>query len=1365
MVIQSNGAPSPSHSDHFLRRKTPNGVLNAAYDGTSVEQTERPHAMKHILLPVSDHFPHTGLRGLGVAQDMGVMPSIPTYDARSPYSTPNLRSPMPTDAWGNALVMTPEHASSPWAARPTGMTPLDSVLNQLPLQTAQQLMAYPQHPNGHLHGFMPSPAQAPFVPTASGSYQTFGPFWPHPGYQNYIPAATRDVFWTAALPPQSQFLPNSGQLASYSGWHMNNSTPRPGLPNPGFGGGMFPPARSLPPNQYPSTQNYYQSPPQAQTPNFAYAPSLAQTPHMTPNLTPNLTPSVPLGYPLHVDLPIPAETPSSRERVFEQAVIVYQELVKHLGRARAASGGRSSTLPLRYPRPPRPAGSDAPLPIQRHNSTGTIGSDRPPLPSQHRHSFINDHASRTALLSGADAAAWQSEANTPLRSPPAPHRLVHLRTGSDALATSHDHLPFRNALAALDLLTVFCQESNWTWIEGLLLGGSLAYALADYSKAYEWYSKILKVDPRHVETITNLGATLMAMEQKDEAERFWRKAVQLRPGRFDAVEHLVGLFCTQGRNKDAIAVIDYVENALRRKRRKGSHILDANGDFVPSESDDRPMFDYETERDHRHDGNMFAGSDQPGFASSGYAIPGTENGRMHTLVHARGNLLYGAGDVVGAARAFEEAVLITVGRQFGTIDGLVSHILAVLSREVGLTQDNRGAPEEPLLIPPSFALETLRLCFPPDGNLPGLRELPSNGTGLRSALGTTSNSLLSLAKIFQDSMASSNPKPMPFRTNFGVREILALYYLSISLQKSPSTANNVGILLAGLQQQATPKMLSILGKENLPNIPGVVPGTGISMALAYYNFGLNLDRKHAHLYTNLGSLLKDLGQLNTAIKMYDEAVKCDPKFDIALANLANAVKDQGRIHDAIRYYKRAVDASPDFAEAVCGLANALNSVCGWSGRGGIASDRGSRDRWHVDENGMLRDGTNPGAISSGWIKRVVDLVDKQLAGGELWGQGLVSNSLIDQLVASVAITIRDPRDLQSRTDALRKELISWQGRKWEGHRVVRAVERVTKRLTWQWYQDSFVNPQTRPPGSYNRPMLPPNLPVPTAPTVLPFHTFTSPMSARQIRQISQRNGLRISCSTLKAPWLPLTVWRPPRPPNPYFKVGYVSSDFNNHPLAHLMQSVFGMHNTNKVKAYCYATTASDNSIHRQKIEREAPRFHDASTWSAERLVKQIVDDGIHILVNLNGYTRGARNEVFAARPAPIQMSFMGFAGTLGAEWCDYLLADETAVPPSTLRPWRRNVEIEDQLQDDTVGSRNSEDTEWIYGENLIYCRDTFFCCDHKQSAPDAQEELVDWDEELKTRRRMRKEIFPDLPEDAIIIGNFNQLYKVRYLIE
>jgi hypothetical protein len=204
-----------------------------------------------------------------------------------------------------------------------------------------------------------------------------------------------------------------------------------------------------------------------------------------------------------------------------------------------------------------------------------------------------------------------------------------------------------------------------------------------------------------------------------------------------------------------------------------------------------------------------------------------------------------------------------------------------------------------------------------------------------------------------------------------------------------------------------------------------------------------------------------------------------------------------------------------------------------------------------------------------------------------------------------------------------------------------------------------------------------------------------------------------------------------------------------------MQSVFGLHDRTRVRAICYATTASDGSVYRQQIERETPVFRDVSGWSSKQVVDQIIRDEIHILVNLNGYTRGARNEIFAARPAPVQMSFMGFAGSLGAEWCDYILADSTAIPNSTLRPWRSNVTLEDVLQDDT----EEDGGGWVYSENIIFCRDTFFCCDHAQSS-DSNERRMTWEEEERRRWMMRRELFPTLADDAIILGNFNQLYKV-----
>ncbi len=665
-----------------------------------------------------------------------------------------------------------------------------------------------------------------------------------------------------------------------------------------------------------------------------------------------------------------------------------------------------------------------------------------------------------------------------------------------------------------------------------------------------------------MEAISNLAATLLCLNRREEAEQYWLQSVKLRPSYFEAVEHLIGLLCGDHRGNEAVNIIEFVERSLRLPNADESqdHFSEtsSNTDRESCDSISEIIaldYDFDTDRTFKSplSRDPDDASTQPGFGSSGFAVPASENGRILALVHAKGNMLYTLNDIEGASKAFEDAVLISAGRHLHGIQDLIRKIVSVLSLDGinPMRADYRlpPPPSGPLLLPPDRALQTARLVFARNGELPGLRYIPE-GIAKKAAISTTSNSLLSLAKIFQDAMSNSSVRQRISRMPTGVGDILALYYLSLSLQPSPSTANNVGILLASVQLPPSQRPTVLRENASYPLIPGVVPGSGIALALAYYNYGLNLDARHAHIYTNLGSLLKDIGQLAAAISMYEKAVACDSSFDIALANLANAVKDQGRTSDAIGYYKRAVAASPDFAEAVCGLANALNSVCDWRGRGGVILDGGRQDRWHVDEAGMLIDaGTN--GDGSGWMKRVVDIVGKQLRDGSTWGHGTLRDQALTQFVSQLELADSGGRWTTERRARISGAVSAWAGRHWEGQRIVRMIERAIKRAVRRWYQDKYINNRQVPSSHYPRPQLPSSLTIPSAPTVLPFHTFTCPLPAKDIRMISQRNAIRISCSTLRTPWMQGTVFPPPPPPAPHLNIGYVSSDFNNHPLAHL----------------------------------------------------------------------------------------------------------------------------------------------------------------------------------------------------------------------
>jgi predicted O-linked N-acetylglucosamine transferase (SPINDLY family) len=98
--------------------------------------------------------------------------------------------------------------------------------------------------------------------------------------------------------------------------------------------------------------------------------------------------------------------------------------------------------------------------------------------------------------------------------------------------------------------------------------------------------------------------------------------------------------------------------------------------------------------------------------------------------------------------------------------------------------------------------------------------------------------------------------------------------------------------------------------------------------------------------------------------------------------------------------------------------------------------------------------------------------------------------------------------------------------------------------------------------------------------------------------------------------------------------------------------------------HAYSIGAGEDSPLRRRIERAFEHFVDVSADSAERAMQRIRADGIDILIDLNGYTSGSRGEIFVAGAAPIQMHWLGFLGTQGAEWFDYIITDRFATPPA-----------------------------------------------------------------------------------------------------
>ena len=183
-------------------------------------------------------------------------------------------------------------------------------------------------------------------------------------------------------------------------------------------------------------------------------------------------------------------------------------------------------------------------------------------------------------------------------------------------------------------------------------------------------------------------------------------------------------------------------------------------------------------------------------------------------------------------------------------------------------------------------------------------------------------------------------------------------------------------------------------------------------------------------------------------------------------------------------------------------------------------------------------------------------------------------------------------------------------------------------------------------------------------------------------------------------------------------IGYLSNDFRYHPVAQLMLSLFGLHDRNRFKVVGYSHGIDDGSHYRKRIQQDCDKFVDLRNLGHADAAKRIYEDNIDILVDLNGHTAGSRLEICSCRPAPIQVTYLGFPGTSGAYFFDYIITDRIVTP---------------------------QDHAPYYTENFVYLPHSYQVNDHTQSISDKEWQRKDF----------------NLPEDGFIFCSFNQPYKIE----
>jgi len=198
---------------------------------------------------------------------------------------------------------------------------------------------------------------------------------------------------------------------------------------------------------------------------------------------------------------------------------------------------------------------------------------------------------------------------------------------------------------------------------------------------------------------------------------------------------------------------------------------------------------------------------------------------------------------------------------------------------------------------------------------------------------------------------------------------------------------------------------------------------------------------------------------------------------------------------------------------------------------------------------------------------------------------------------------------------------------------------------------------------------------------------------------------------------PAPIAKPPTVRPERLKVGYFSADFHNFPGMYLMARMLEIHNRNAFEIFAYSYGPQKNDEMRRRIRDGVDHFVDIAGQTDQSIQSQAKSDKIDIAIHRNGYTTSSRTEIFVNRLAPIQISYLGYPGSLGAEFIDYIVADPIVVPA-------------EQRQ--------------FYSERIIYLPDTYQPTDNTR--------------QIASINTKRAEF--GLPEKGVVFCCFNNSFKI-----
>ena len=519
-------------------------------------------------------------------------------------------------------------------------------------------------------------------------------------------------------------------------------------------------------------------------------------------------------------------------------------------------------------------------------------------------------------------------------------------------------------------------------------------------------------------------------------------------------------------------------------------------------------------------------------------------------------------------------------------------------------------------------------------------------------------------------------------------EAMGSYRSAVAARRDyPEAHNNIGVLL---QMQGRLEQAAAAYHEAVRLRPRYVE--------AQFNLGTVLHQQHqleaaeaayrrvielapgiAAGHNNLGTVLKDQGRLDRALAAFDQAIALQADYAEAFYNRATVLQQQARLEEALAAYGRAIALRENYADAINNAGIVLQEL-------GRASEAIDLYRPLLERMPAHADACN----NLGTALLAEGRADEARAAFE---QALAHQPDFPEAFCNLGNARRELGDLTGAIAAYRDALHL---RPDDAGAFSQLIYHRAQACAWEGYeadQEKLVDMARR------------GIRVP------PFYLLATPASASD-----QLSCARQWATSISPPRTALFHHRP-RAGRERIRLGYLSGDFHQHATAQLMAELFECHDRDRFEVFAYSYGPDDHSPMRARLAAAFDRFVDIRARSHHEAAELIRAEGVDILVDLKGYTHHARPAISAYRPAPVQVSYLGYPATMGADFIDYIIVDPFVVP-SSQQPF--------------------------FSERLVHLPRSYQVNDRRREVADA--------------RTSRRDV--GLPAEGLVLCSFNNSYKI-----